>query len=197
MRSCNCNPALLAILLAILVASCIGPSGSTVEEQRASALAMRDEALDAFCADDPALRQHLAQAPGYAVFSSFSIHPGLVSFARGYGVLTNNRTGHITHQDWTRLTFGPGIAIKGLYALAIMHDPVVVERFEAGPWTFIGQLEASLVFGDFGGALEAGWIFSRKVDVRYITHTGVALEIELIGLGKVSIDDTLNQAKPR
>jgi hypothetical protein len=50
------------------------------------------------------------------------------------------------------------------------------------------------VFGDFGGSLDAGWIFNRKVDVHYVTHTGVALELELIGIGKVTNNRKLNEA---
>ena len=48
------------------------------------------------------------------------------------------------------------------------------------------------MFGDFGGALEAGWLFRRGVEVHYVTHTGIALELELIGLGKVWRNPRLN-----
>lgn len=183
---------LAAVLLGPLVSGCMSPSGSTVEEQRASGLKMRDEALAAFYEDDPELKQQVESAPGYAVFSNFSIHPGILSFATGYGVLTNNRANRNTHLRWHRLTLGPGIAIKGLYGLAVFHDQELMENFEDGKWTAGGQIEASFIFGDFGGALEAGWIFNRQVDVYYMTHTGVALELELFGVGKVSTNSSLN-----
>jgi hypothetical protein len=181
------------VLSGVLAAGCMGPGGSTVVERRAHAIAMRDEALATLCAAEPELRARLDAAAGHAVFSSFSIHPGLFAFASGYGVLTDNHDRRVAHQSWHRLTVGPGIALKGLYALAIIDDRERLEHFRDGPWTLIGQLEASLVFGDFGGGFQHGWIYSSGVEVRYVTHTGIALEIELIGIGKVSNVAALNE----
>jgi len=59
-----------------------------------------------------------------------------------------------------------------------------VERFKKGPWVAGGQVELGFVFGDFGGSLEKSWAFRRGVEVHYTTHTGVALELELIGIGR-------------
>jgi hypothetical protein len=176
-----------------LLTGCVGPSGGTPEEKRQSALEMRDRALSALYADKPELKEKVEESAGYAVFSNFSVHPGLISFASGYGVLTDNATKAVTHHRWKRLTLGPGLAVKGLYALAILEDAEDVERLATGPWMLGGQAELGFVFGDFGGSLEAGWSFNRDVDVYYTTHTGVALEVELIGLGKVSNDRALNE----
>jgi hypothetical protein len=62
-----------------------------------------------------------------------------------------------------------------LYALAVFHDQELLEKFEQGKWTAGGQAEVAFVFGDFGGALDAGWVFNRKVDMHYVTHTGEKL----------------------
>lgn len=189
------SPALVTLLLgALLSTSCMGPGGKTVEEKRASALEMRDEALAALYEDKPSLKEKVEKSAGYAVFSNFSIHPGLLSFANGYGVLTDNATDEVTHQRWFRLTVGPGIAVKWLYAVVLFEKASDVERFAKGPWVAGGQAELAFVFGDFGGALEAGWAFRRGTDVAYTTHTGVAVEIELIGIGKVSNKKKLNQS---
>jgi lipid-binding SYLF domain-containing protein len=185
---------LLALTSCVLpLAGCLSPSGDSRAEKVASALEMRDHALAALYAENPDLKEEVEKSVGYVVFSNFSVHPGLFSFAKGYGVLTNKKAGRDSHMKWFRLTIGPGIAVKGLYALAVFHDQEVMERFEAGCWTGGGQAEAGFVFGDFGGALEAAWLFNRKVDGYYITHTGVALELELIGIGKVSNNSKLNR----
>lgn len=184
----------LALCCLALTTACATPRGDTPAEQIANALAMRDEALAAMYRDDPDLEQRVEKAAGYAVFSNFSIHPGLLSFARGYGVFTDNATGKVTHAKWNRLTLGPGIAVKGLYGLLILHDRELAARFEQGRWTAMGQVEASFVFGDFGGALEYAWVFDNEADVHYLTHTGVALELELIGFGHVSSNSELNRA---
>jgi hypothetical protein len=155
---------------------------------------MHDRALAAVYAEDPDVRAAVEQATGYAVFSNFSVHPGLLAFASGYGVLVNRSAGRSSHMRWHRLTLGPGIAVKGLYGVAVFHDQELLEDFEDGKWAAGGQAELGLVFGDFGGSLDAGWIFNRKVDVHYATHTGVAIELELIGIGKVSNNRKLNEA---
>jgi hypothetical protein len=190
------TPMLATLLFGTLLStSCLGPGGDTTAEKRASALEMRDEALAALYEDKPSLKEKVEKSAGYAVFSNFSVHPGLLSFASGYGVLTNKATDEVTHQRWLRLTIGPGIAVKGLYAVAIFDDAATVERFEKGPWVAGGQLELGFVFGDFGGSFEKGWAFRRGVGVHYTTHTGVALEIELFGIGKVS-NTKLNKTDP-
>lgn len=146
----------LAILFATVVLTmlgstgCMGPSGDTPQEQRASAIAMRDHALAALEQERPEVKQMVADSVGYAVFSNFSIHPGLFSFASGYGVLTNKQTGKDTHLKWTRLTIGPGIAVKGFYLIAVFTDPKVMERIEKGTWATGGQAEASFRFGGIG-----------------------------------------------
>ncbi len=181
------------LLGVFLLTGCIGPSGGSTAEKRQSALEMRDRALAELYADKPHLKEKVERAAGYAVFSNFSVHPGLISFASGYGVLTDNATKAVTHQRWKRLTLGPGLAVKGLYVLAIVEDAEDLERIATGPWVLGGQAELGFVFGDFGGSLEAGWSFNRHIDVYYTTHTGVAIELELIGLGKVSNDRALNE----
>jgi hypothetical protein len=178
--------------LALLAASCASPDGSTPEEERASTLAMREEALAALYAENPKLREEVEKSAGYAVFSSFSVHPGMLSFASGYGVLSNKISGEDTFVHWERLTIGPGIAVKGLYSLYLIYDPALMEHYEGGKWTAFGQAEASFVFGDFGGALEGAWVFNSKADAYYVTHTGVALELELFGVGHMGISDDLN-----
>jgi hypothetical protein len=192
MKKSHRSSVLVALLGALFLTACIGPSGRTVAEKRESAMEMRDRAMAALYDDHPHLKEKVEKAAGYAVFSNFSIHPGLLSFASGYGVLTNKATNHVTHQKWLRLTLGPGLAVKGLYALAIIDDAETVERVEKGPWLLGGQAELGFVFGDFGGSFEAGWAFNKHIEAYYTTHTGVAIELELIGIGKVSNSKKLN-----
>ena len=185
---------LVTLLLGVpCLTSCLGPRGESVQEKQASALEMREEGLAVLYEDRPDLKEEVEKSAGYAVFKNFSIHPGLLSFASGYGVITNKATDKVTHSRWTRLTVGPGIAVKGMYVLVLFDDASIVERFEKGPWVAGGQLELGLVFGDFGGSWEKAWAFKRGVDAYYTTHTGVAIEIELFGIGKVGNNKKLNR----
>jgi hypothetical protein len=186
---------LTQVLLTALAASgCIGPKGDTAQEKVEYVHKMREEALQQLYERDPELKQDVESAAGYGVFSIFGVHPGLFSFATGYGVFTNTATKKETHSKWFRLTLGPGIAVKGLYALVVVEDPELLATLEKGRWVFGSQAEASFRFGDFGGGLEWAHLFKSGVDVHYVTHTGVALELELIGGGKVYRNSDLNKA---
>jgi len=154
---------------------------------------MRDVALQAVYGKYPEAKAQVDEGLGYAIFKNFGLHPGLLSFASGYGVVHDKARNHDTYVDWHRLTIGPGIAVKGLYGLVVFHDQELMEKFESGKWACGGQAEASFLFGDFGGAAEAGWLFTKKADVYYRTYRGVALEIEFFGVGRVSNDEDLNE----
>jgi lipid-binding SYLF domain-containing protein len=189
--------ALVALLGALCLTSCLAPKGDTVAEQRAFADHRRDESLAALCEDHSDLKEQLAKSAGYVVFNNFSLHVGLISFATGHGVLTDNATKKETYLKWKRLTIGPGIAAKGMYGVVLFDDAKTVEKFAKGPWVTGGQGELGFVFGDFGGALELAWLYNGHAKAYYTTHTGVALELELFGIGKVSNNRDLNrEAKP-
>ena len=188
----------LSLLIATLVlgalafSSCMGPKGNTPQDKRVYAEHMRDAALAALYVDEPEIKKEVEASVGYGVFSVFSIHPGLLSFASGYGVLTNKASGKETHLKWTRLTIGPGLAVKGLYGVIVFNDSKELEEVERGTWAPFGQMEASFKFGDFGGGVEKAWTFNKGFKSHYFTHTGVALELELIGFGKLSLNSELN-----
>ena len=186
---------LVGVVVAALASSgCVSPKGETAQAKVAYAQNKRVEILEAFYKRDPGLRKDVSEAAGYMAFSIFGVHPGLISFANGYGVLTNNTTKKDTHSRWFRLTVGPGIAVKGVYALVLIDDPQKMAALEKGRWVAGSQLEAALKFGDFGGGLEWAALYGSGAKVHYFTHTGVALEIELIGVGKVSPQAELNKA---
>lgn len=174
--------------------SCTSPGGDSTRQKQAAALTMRDRGLSAIYEERPELRRKVDEAPGYAVFHNFSIHPGLFSFASGYGVITSDAKADPTHVKWKRLMLGPGIAAKRMYVLVLFKDPEAVKKFEQGPWGWGSQFEAGFVFGDFGGSLDKGLLYGKGAEVEYVTHTGVALQAELIGVGKVSRNDELNRS---
>ena len=134
-----------------------------------------DRALESLYDDVPAARQEVEASAGYAVFSSFSLHPGVLSFASGRGEAINNRTGERTSMRTGRLGVGPGIAIKGFYLYLIFEDADDFGDFIDGRWGGGGLTEASLRFGEFGGDVEAMTVLAEGVEAYRRTHTGVAL----------------------
>ena len=170
------------VLTMIPMAACMSPKGDTAGEKRANALAMRDEAYQKFCERDRHLKEEVERAPGYLVWSGTSLHPGLMSFAAGYMVATDNKTHEVHYRKLFRFGVGPGIALKGYYGLAVIKDEALMHKMMSESSFNLGALaEGSFVFGSFGGSAVADEAFSSEIYSDVYTHTGVALELLIAG----------------
>jgi hypothetical protein len=186
------RPMLPILCLALtLLSACASPEGNTPAEQKAYALSVRDEALMELYERAPEAREQIEAAPGYAFISGFSIHPGLLTFANGYGILQNNKTGKQTHIRLTRFAIGPGIAVKGYYLVSVIANEETLAALEQSQWMGGGIAEASFQFGDFGGSAGAMSNSHAVVENYLWTHTGVALELA-VGGGKTYPEEDLN-----
>lgn len=182
------NLPILALALA-LVSGCSSPEGKTAAEQKAYTIMVRDEALAELYVRNPEAKAQLEAAPGYVFLSGFSVHPGLLTFANAYGIVQNNAAATQTHVRLTRFGIGPGLTVKGYYAVVILNDPEMITALEHGKWIGGGFAEASFKFGDFGGsaAVEGS---GGHVETYVWTHTGVALEL-VAGYAKVGPEEEL------
>jgi len=174
----------LALPLALLpMASCMSPKGDTVQEKRANALKMRDEAVAKMIARDPHIKEDMDRYPGFVVWSGGSLHPGLLSLAIGYMVATDSKTHEVSYRKFFRFGVGPGIALKGMYGIAVLKNEELMKKFMTETSFNMGAAaEGSFVFGDFGGSAVAEETFSSEVYTDVYTHTGVALELLLAGV---------------
>jgi len=111
----------LALTLTVM-SGCLGPPGSTVAEQRANALKMRDETLAELYTREPGIQPVLEKAAGYLVMKGGSLHLGLISLATTYVVIVDNSTGKPVHDCFFRFGVGPGIAIKSFRGAYIIDD---------------------------------------------------------------------------
>lgn len=179
----------LALGLAVL-AGCASPDGETLAEKQAFTLKKRDVAMAELAVRDPAARAKTEVAIGYLFMSCFSIHPGFGTFANGYGVIHNNRTGRETFIRMTRFGLGPGLAVKGYYVVATLDNLEDVEALEQGTWYVGAFAEASFRFGGTGGSA-IGETVRGQNEVWVWTHTGVSLELAAGG-GKYYLDDSMN-----
>ena len=183
------NVALAA--LPLLGVACTGPGGSTVGEQRAAALEMKVDALAEIYSEFPELESQVEEAAGHAVFSNFSLHPGMVTFASGYGVLEDHASEKVTHLRMFRFGVGPGLAIKGFKLLFVIKNEDALADIKSGKFVFGGFADASFKFGDFGGGVSGVLSLTSDVDAYLWTRTGFALELTIAG-GRVWPNDHLN-----
>lgn len=173
-----------SLALALVVqAGCMGPPGSTKEEEVANALKMRDETLEELYVREPGTKEVLANAPGYVVMKGGSLHLGLISLATCYMVIVDKSDPKPRHDNFFRFGLGPGIAAKSFHGVMIVHDRQTLLDWIDKPWMFGLLIEASFKFGSFGGSLADAYSFGDNGTVYYWTGNGFALEAAL-GIGR-------------
>ncbi len=168
------------------------PKGDTPEAQRDYTLKVRDEALQELWERKPEVQEKYNAAAGDLFLSNFSFHAGFLTLANGYGVIEDHETKERKYVRMFRFGIGPGLAIKGLYLLALIPDKESLQKVMEGSWAWGGFLEASFKFGDFGGTanLEGA---AGPLEAYSWTHTGFSLELTFLG-SKVYLKDALNES---
>ena len=146
------NVAFVLIGLLLLAPACRTPRGGSVAEKRAHVRQMRDETLASFYRANPALRQQVASAPGYAVFTNVSVKIFVVATGKGYGVVHDRKTGRDTFMRMFQAGGGIGMGLMDLRALFIFHDRTALRNFIEFGLQVGGQAEVAATVGDVGVA---------------------------------------------
>jgi len=183
--------AVAVVAVALLTSGgCSTPKGETIADQRTSVLQMRQEALNRLYAEKPGLREHVAAAPGYAVFSNYGLKILVAGGGNGYGVLHDNATGQDTFMRMAEINVGLGIGAKDFRAVFVFNKPEVMQTFLSRGWEFGADAEAGAKLRNDGAEVGA----SRSVqdmEIYLITKTGIALQAT-VGGTRYWKDDKLN-----
>ncbi len=148
---------LTLLLLSAFIAGCSTPRGSTVDERRAYVREVRDETLQKAYDFKPELRDEIAGAPGYAVFSNIGAQFFLLGGGQGFGLVNNNLTGAETYMNMATVALGMGLGVRDFRAIFIFDDEAVMREFVERGWQFGAEADAGAVArGDRGAAARAG-----------------------------------------
>ena len=115
----------LIAALGLSAVACRTPEGDTPDQQRSSVRKMRSAALGDLYAEQPATKALIDRSVGYAVFSTIGTNFGLVSTARGYGVLRDKSSSRATFMKMFSLGGGVGLGIKDVRILFVFLDRVI------------------------------------------------------------------------
>lgn len=181
---------LLAAVMTLGLGACATTGGETPQEKRKSVQAMREATLQQLYKIKPDTKAQIAAAPGYAVFSSANVNLILASFAGGYGVAVDNKTGKQTYMKMGEVGLGLGAGIKDYRAVFVFHTRERLDNFINSGWEFGGSADAAAKAGEKGGAV-AGEVLLEGVTVYQLTESGLALQVTLKGT-KYWQDDDLN-----
>jgi lipid-binding SYLF domain-containing protein len=184
------NIGLIAICMSAALIGCATPKGDNPTEKRMHVNDMRADALNIFYQKVPGMRNELAKAPGYGVFSGFSTHSIIVSSGNGFGVIRSKLTGKDTYMRALKLGGGLGAGISDIYAVAVFHDAKTMNDVLRDGWSVTGKAEASAKVDDAG---DSGVIVVTLpgMSIYRFTENGVMLGGAIEG-AKVWPDKELN-----
>lgn len=160
---------LLASFFLLLVA-CTSTSQETVGQRRAEVQKMVKETVSSVQKHQSNIRQKMASAPGYAVFSNAN-DVILTSFSGGYGVAHDNATGKDIYMNMGEAGIGLGLGVKDFRAVYIFKTRKAFYRFVESGWMVGAHADAAAKADDKGGAAAAE-IVADDVEIYQLTEAG-------------------------
>ena len=180
----------ICLVLALFIGGCATTGGSTPEQQRQSILSMKNEVLAELYKLKPDVKNQVAEAPGYAVFSNANVNLIFASFGGGYGVVKNNSSGKYTYMKMGEVGVGLGLGVKDFRAVFVFHNAETMNDFVESGWVFGAQADAAAKASDKGGAA-SGEVVIENITIYQLTETGLALQATIKGT-KYWKDEELN-----
>lgn len=155
----------------------------TPAEWRAYLQFRREQTLDELYKLEPQARQEIANAKGYATFTSVNVNLILASMTGGRGILHENSFfgGKDTYMRMAQGGLGLGFGIKDFRAIFIFDDQSVIDRFLSSGWSFGGESDAAVKGGDTGVAVSGAITVAPGLKVYQLTESGLALQATVHG----------------
>ena len=185
------RPFLLLVSLAISLSLALPVSAATKEEKQAEVRKTSQETLEKLYKAQPAARQAVAKAAGYAVFSNFAMKILFAGSGTGSGMAVNNKTKAATYMKMVELQAGLGIGVKKFRLVWVFENKTDLDAFINAGWELGGQATAAAKAAGQGDAYAGAMSVKPGVWLYQLTDDGLALELTAKGT-KYYKDDELN-----
>ncbi len=176
--------------LVFFLSACVTGPKKTDDQRRNEINNMRVSTVAGVQKFQPDIRDRIARAPGYAVFSNANVNVIFASFSGGYGVVKNNKTGKDTYMKMAEAGIGLGLGIKDFRAIFVFRSETALNNFVDKGWTFGAHADAAAKSGDKGDAASAEVVVD-DVEIYQLTDNGLALQATIKGT-KYWKDESLN-----
>jgi lipid-binding SYLF domain-containing protein len=124
-----------ALALAVLVAACASMSQSDKAKKQSDIREATQTTLDKFYQAKPELRDEVAKAPGYAVFTTYGASL-VVGGAGGKGIAHDNKTNRDVFMEMGQASAGVQAGIAQSEVLIVFESPEAMQKFMDKGWEF-------------------------------------------------------------
>jgi len=180
------------LALAVLVAACASMSQSEKAQKQAQIRQATQTALDKFYHADPNLRAEVANAPGYAVFTTYGASL-VVGGAGGKGIAHDNKANRDIFMEMGQASAGIQAGVAESETLIVFESPEAFQKFVDKGWEFGAGGEAQAGAG--GKSVGPGGGQNLIAGARYymLTKNGLQAGVAVAGT-KFWKDKELNNA---
>lgn len=162
-----------------------------VEQQKSDIRKMANNTLERLYTTQPAAKEAINKAAGYAVFSNLGLKILFAGGGSGKGLAVNNETGQTTFMKLIELQAGLGMGIKKFRLIWVFENQSDLNSFISSGWELGAQATAAAQASGEGGALAGALSVKPGVWLYQLTDDGLALELTAKGT-KYYKDDNLN-----
>lgn len=172
---------IVGIVSLALLAGCMSPGGSTVQDKRQSAQQMRSKTLAQLYKIHPFARTQINQAVGYGVFSNVGVNLILLSTASGWGIVRDNGTGKDTYMKMYSAGIGIGLGVKDFRGVFVFTTKSALNGFINSGWDASAQADAAAKSEGKGAAWAGSVDVAPGIKLYQITKYGLALQATIQG----------------
>ena len=182
------------LCLLIFAAGCAGTKSKSQSEKNAArddVRAMTQQTLAQLYQKDPAAKDAVADAAGYAVFSDFGVKVMVMGGAGGKGMAVNNATKQETFMKMKEFQPGLGFGAEKYRLVLIFWNSDAFNEFVTSGWELGGNAMAAAKDKSAGGGAAGAVTFSHGVKLYQLSDTGAIIGVSLTA-AKYYKDDELN-----
>jgi lipid-binding SYLF domain-containing protein len=150
-----------------------------------------NETLNRLYKLQPASKEAIEKAAGYAVFSNFGMKIFFAGGGSGKGIAVNNATKKETFMKMLEVQAGLGMGVKKFRLVWVFQTEEALNGFVSSGWELGSQATASAQYDAKGAGLAGAVAISKDVWLYQLTDDGLALELTAKGT-KYYKDDDLN-----
>ena len=171
--------AMVLMFMGVTACSTTPPAKSDKEQQQDSVRDMAGKTLSQLYTKNPAAREVIAKAAGYAVFSDFGFKVWTLGGARGKGVAVNNATKRDTFMEMLEFQPGMGLGAYKFRVVFIFDTPEAFNSFVTSGWEFGANAMAAAETRTEGGALAGAVTVSQGVKMLQLDEQGAIAGVSL------------------